>query len=85
MRKLHGKNLEGQPNWRARDSQRCLPARPHDDSGHTWHRSDVVLFDLTKNGAQKYAGPDHKSAGPASNRRLPDDDIIAALSYIKIT
>lgn len=46
----HGNNLEGQPDWRQRNTQGFLPAPPHDDSGHTWHHSDEVLFDLTKNG-----------------------------------
>jgi len=81
----HGNNLEGQPNWRQRDAQGFLPAPPHDDSGHTWHHSDEVLFDLTKNGMQKYAGPDYKSAMPAFGGRLSDDDIVAALSYISST
>lgn len=81
----HGKNLEGQPNWRQRDSQGFLPAPPHDDSGHTWHHSDAILFDLTKNGLQQYAGPDYKSAMPAFDGRLSDADIVAALSYIKST
>jgi len=81
----HGSNLEGQPNWRQRDAQGLLPAPPHDDSGHTWHHSDEVLFDLTKNGLQRYAGPDYKSAMPAFDGRLSDDDIIAVLSYISST
>ena len=81
----HGNNREGQPNWRQRDTQGFLPAPPHDDSGHTWHHSDAVLFDLTKNGVQKYGGPDYKSAMPAFDGRLTDDDIIAALSFISST
>ena len=81
----HGHDLEGQPTWRQRDTRWVLPAPPHDDSGPTWHLSEAVVFDLTKNGVQKYAGPDYKSAMPAFDRRLSDDDIVAALSYIRST
>lgn len=27
-----------------------MPAPPHDDSGHTWHHADDVLFGITKHG-----------------------------------
>jgi cytochrome c len=40
----HGKNLEGQPNWRERNDAGYLPAPPHDKTGHTWHHSDAYLF-----------------------------------------
>ena len=40
----HGDDLEGQPNWRIRDENWLLPAPPHDESGHTWHHADEVLF-----------------------------------------
>jgi len=79
----HGVNLEGQPDWRIRNPQGFLPAPPHDPSGHTWHHTDQVLFDLTKFGPQKYAGADYKSDMPAYETTLSDDEIIAVLSYIK--
>ena len=34
----HGVNLEGQANWRSRNQDGTLPAPPHDETGHTWHR-----------------------------------------------
>ena len=43
----HGSQLEGQPNWRERLPNGRLPAPPHDDSGHTWHHPDHVLFAIT--------------------------------------
>ena len=46
----HGRNLEGQPNWQTRDKEGFLPAPPHDESGHTWHHPDRLLFDITKVG-----------------------------------
>jgi mono/diheme cytochrome c family protein len=81
----HGANLEGQPNWRDRGPDGLLPAPPHDDTGHTWHHPDAVLFEITKFGMQKFAGPDYKSAMPAFEGRLSDDDVLAVLSFIEST
>src|SRR5690606_36629755 len=46
----HGSKLQGQPNWRERREDGRLPAPPHDETGHTWHHPDAVLFDITRNG-----------------------------------
>lgn len=81
----HGANLEGQANWRQRTSSGRLPAPPHDETGHTWHHADKVLFNLTKYGPQFVAGPNYESDMPAFDGVLSDDEIIAALSYIKST
>ena len=79
----HGVNLEGQPNWKARNSDGKLPAPPHDKTGHTWHHSDRVLFKLTKYGLAGFAGEDYQSNMPAYEGILSDEEIIAVLSYIK--
>jgi len=79
----HGVNLEGQADWKRRKPNGVLPAPPHDESGHTWHHTDQVLFDLTKYGVQKYAGADYISDMPAYEDILTDTEIIAVLSYIK--
>ncbi len=79
----HGKNLEGQPEWKTHGPDGKLPAPPHDDSGHTWHHADQLLFDLTKFGLKKFAGEDYKSNMPAYETVLTDAEIIAALSFIK--
>lgn len=81
----HGNNLEGQPNWRRRNEAGFMPAPPHDKTGHTWHHADVLLFELTKYGLSKVAGPNYKSDMPAFKDTLSDHEIIAALSYIKST
>jgi mono/diheme cytochrome c family protein len=81
----HGVKLEGQANWRERGPDGLLPAPPHDDTGHTWHHPDEVLFNLTKFGVEPLAGPGYRSAMPAFEDRLSDDDILAILSYIKGT
>lgn len=80
----HGEHLEGQPNWRERDSSGRLPAPPHDASGHTWHHPDEVLFNLVKFGVAKAAHLEHyDTAMPAFEGALSDAEIIAVLSWIK--
>ena len=80
----HGKNLEGEPNWRRPNADLTMPAPPHDDSGHTWHHTDEVLFNLTKYGLGKYLNqPDYKTNMPAYEGVLSDDEIKAVLSFIK--
>lgn len=80
----HGASLEGQPDWRTRGADGLLPAPPHDASGHTWHHPDDMLFRITKLGIAEVSGdPNYKSAMPAFQDRLSDDDIVAVLSWIK--
>ena len=81
----HGVVLEGQVNWRQRDAEGYLPAPPHDESGHTWHHPDSYLFLMTKYGIEKMIGKSYPNNMPAYEDKLTDDDIIAALSYIKST
>jgi mono/diheme cytochrome c family protein len=80
----HGARLEGQPHWRERSPEGLLPAPPHDESGHTWHHTDEVLFRITKYGVAKAADlADYRSAMPAYEGLLSDAEIVAALSWIK--
>lgn len=80
----HGAQLEGQPNWRVRGPDGRLPAPPHDASGHTWHHADELLFRITKLGVAKAAQlQDYQSNMPAYEGVLSDEDIVAALSWIK--
>lgn len=79
----HGVRLQGEANWRERGPDGLLPAPPHDETGHTWHHPDQVLFELTKYGPAAMAGGDYKSAMPAYDGVLSDAEIIASLSYIK--
>jgi mono/diheme cytochrome c family protein len=62
-----------------------MPAPPHDESGHTWHHTDTVLFGITKEGLVpgKYAPPDYVSDMPAFAGKLTDAEIWAALAFIK--
>ncbi len=79
----HGMKLEGQPNWRERLPNGRLPAPPHDESGHTWHHPDAVLFAITKFGMiPPHAPPGYESDMPGFENKLSDAEIRAVLAYI---
>lgn len=79
----HGASLEGQPNWRSRLPNGRMPAPPHDESGHTWHHPDEVLFGITKHGVvPPYAPPGYQSDMPGFSGTLTDEEIRAVLAYI---
>ena len=80
----HGANLEGQPEWRSRLPNGRMPAPPHDDSGHTWHHDDDLLFGITKFGlTPPYGPPAYQSDMPAFGSTLSDQQIWDVLAYIK--
>ena len=81
----HGVSLEGQANWQQRDADGYLPAPPHDETGHTWHHPDSYLFLMTKYGIEKMIGKTYPNNMPAYKGKLTDEEILAALSYIKST
>jgi mono/diheme cytochrome c family protein len=79
----HGMKLEGQPDWQRRMANGRMPAPPHDESGHTWHHPDEVLFGITKHGlVPPYAPPGYPSDMPAFAGTLSDSEIRAVLAYI---
>jgi len=79
----HGAQLEGQPNWRSPLPNGRMPAPPHDESGHTWHHTDAVLFGITKYGlTPNYAPRGYQSDMPAFEGKLSDEEIWAVLSFI---
>ncbi|MEH6719979.1 MAG: cytochrome c [Aurantimonas endophytica] len=79
----HGEDLQGEPDWQSPDEDGYLPAPPHDETGHTWHHADEVLFDVTKNGPDAYAGPNYRTRMPEFGGVITDGEIVAVLSYIK--
>ncbi len=82
---FHGVNLEGQVGWQDTmvDGMRLAP--PHDESGHTWHHPDEMLFNLTKYGFKATINDDYDVSMPVYDGILSDEEIIASLSYIKST
>jgi mono/diheme cytochrome c family protein len=82
----HGMKLEGAPDWRKPLANGRMPAPPHDDSGHTWHHPDEVLFGITKHGlVPPYAPPGYQSDMPGFGGVLSDAEIRAVLAYIAST
>ncbi|HJO73263.1 MAG TPA: cytochrome c [Rhodospirillales bacterium] len=81
----HGETLKGQPNWRQRLPSGRLPAPPHDETGHTWHHPDTMLFEMTKYGVQKFGPPGYQTDMAPYVDILSDRQIWAALAFIKST
>ena len=85
----HGAKLEGQPNWRKPDENGVLPAPPHDETGHTWHHDNGLLFRYTKLGGQEALAQrgvtNFKSGMPGFAEALSDDDIWDILAFIRST
>ncbi|WP_245189088.1 c-type cytochrome [Mameliella alba] len=84
----HGAELEGQPEWRTPGPDGRLPAPPHDETGHTWHHSDRVLFRYTKLGGKAFMarqGMEFDSGMPAFGDQLSDQQIRNILAFIRST
>ena len=79
----HGTRLEGQPSWQEALPDGGYPAPPHDGSGHTWRHSDPQLFEATKFGGGFSAAPGSVSHMPGFESVLSDDEIWAALAFVK--
>ena len=85
----HGENLEGAPDWRSMGPDGLYPAPPHDETGHTWHHGDRLLFDYTKLGGEEAMAmlgiSDFESGMPGLGHVLTDDEILDVLAFIKST
>nr|WP_235824005.1 cytochrome c [Falsiruegeria mediterranea] len=84
----HGASLEGQENWQSPGEDGRLPAPPHDETGHTWHHGDQVLFEYTKLGGRALMaaqGMEFDSGMPGFGDQLSDQEIWNILGYIKST
>ncbi len=83
----HGAELEGAPDWRRRGADGLYPAPPHDETGHTWHHGDRLLFDYTKLGGEALLAArgitDFESGMPGFGHLLTDDQIRDVLAFIK--
>ncbi|NNK77762.1 MAG: cytochrome c [Litoreibacter sp.] len=85
----HGANLEGQPNWRSPNADGTLPAPPHDETGHTWHHDNQLLFDYTFLGGQRALADrgvtNFTSGMPGFQEVLPPEGVWNILAYIRST
>ena len=84
----HGANLEGDADWRSPGPDGRLPAPPHDETGHTWHHPDSLLFTYTKLGGEEtlaQQGIEFNSGMPGFGDELTDAEIWDVLGYIKST
>jgi mono/diheme cytochrome c family protein len=80
----HGQNAEGQPNWKQPDANGNFPAPPHDDSGHTWHHADGLLYEIIRDGFRDpLKPPDSPLTMPAFGDKLSDAEIRAVIAYCK--
>lgn len=79
----HGASLEGQPNWKKHLPDGSLPAPPEDETGHSWHHPDPILFATVKFGGKATAPPDFPATMPPFAAVLSDDEIRAVLVFIK--
>lgn len=85
----HGANLEGQPNWQTPDVNGVLPAPPHDETGHTWHHDNKLLFEYTTlGGAEALATrgiTGFNSGMPGFSDVISEDEIWDILAFIQST
>lgn len=82
----HGADLEGEtPDWQSRKPDGSLPAPPHDSAGHTWHHPDSVLMTIIRDGGAAVAPQGFVSKMPGLAGIVADEDLTAALAYIKST
>jgi mono/diheme cytochrome c family protein len=85
----HGANLEGQPDWRMPNENGVLPAPPHDETGHTWHHDNQLLFEYTQLGGEEALAArgvtGFASGMPGFGGALTDYDIWNILAYIRST
>ncbi|WP_291764382.1 MULTISPECIES: cytochrome c [Maricaulis] len=79
----HGAELEGQQHWQRRLPNGRLPAPPHDETGHTWHHPDSMLFDITKYGTAALLPEGYQTDMGGYEQILSDEEIRAVLAYIK--
>ena len=79
----HGSNAEGPSNWATPGPDGLYPPPPHDDSGHTWHHSDRVLYEAIYAGMGDPLRPGSPLRMPAWAGKLSDGEIRALMDYFK--
>jgi len=79
----HGAQAEGAPNWATPGPDGLYPAPPQDDTGHTWHHSDRVLYETIYGGMGDPLRPGSPLRMPAWSDKLNDAEIRALIAYFK--
>ena len=79
----HGINAEGAPNWATPEPDGLFPAPPHNDTGHTWHHSDRVLYETITSGMGDPLKPGSPLRMPAFGDKLSDEENRALIEYFK--
>ena len=82
----HGTDLEGAPDWQRSGPDGLFPAPPHDETGHTWHHGDGMLFDYVQHGGQAVLedlGVSFTSGMPSFGDILTDEEIEEILAFIR--
>lgn len=79
----HGTDAEGAPNWATLDAEGLTGPPPHDDSSHTWHHSDRVLYESIYMGMGDPLRPGSPLRMPAFGDKLSDTEIRAVVEYFK--
>ena len=75
--KCHGKDAEGNKDWRRPDENGKNPPPPLNGNGHTWHHSNKSLTNTIKNGTVKIGGN-----MPAWKDKLSNGEIKLILRWI---
>ena len=81
--RCHGENGVGDPNWKVPDKDLNYPPPPHDDTGHTWHHPDRVLYEAIRDGLRDPLRPNTPRRMPAFGNTLTDADMRAVIVYFK--
>jgi len=68
----HGRQGEGDPNWRQRDAQGKFLPPPLNGTGHTWHHPMAVLLDIILNGTARLGGNMPAWKGRLGEREIGD-------------
>ena len=79
----HGPNAEGALNWATPGPDGLLPAPAHDDSGHTWHHPDRVLYETIRDGMSDPLQPGAPLRMPSFRETLSDSEVLALIAYFK--
>lgn len=79
----HGLKAEGAPNWATPGPDGLGLAPSHDDTGHTWHHSDRVLYEMIRDGMSDPLRPGSPLRMPAFGGTFADSDIRAVIEYFK--